>query len=124
MVEPEKKGSDSGPVDSVTVQNSPEFIALRKALRRFVFPATIVFLAWYTLYVLASTYAHEIMSINVVGNINVGLVFGLLQFLSTFVIAWAYSRYADKNLDTKAEEIKIRMELGNGDDGDAKKEQS
>lgn len=115
MVEPEEKGPNTGPVDSVTVQNSPEFIALRKALRRFVFPATIIFLAWYTLYVLASTYAQGFMRISVVGNVNIGLIFGLLQFVSTFFIAWAYARYADKNLDAKAEAIKTRMELGNGD---------
>jgi uncharacterized membrane protein (DUF485 family) len=27
------------------------------------------------------------------------LVFGLLQFLSTFLIAWMYSRYANRELD-------------------------
>lgn len=98
---------------NITVQNSPEFAALRKALRRFVFPVTIAFLAWYALYVLLSAYAREFMAIQVLGNINVGLVFGVLQFVSTFVIAWAYSRYAEKHLDPKAEAIKRHMD---GDD--------
>ena len=31
------------------------------------------------------------MSKQVVGNINVALVFGLLQFVTTFLIAWLYS---------------------------------
>ncbi len=36
------------------------------------------------------------MGTKLVGNINVALVFGLLQFVSTFLIAWLYSRYADR----------------------------
>jgi uncharacterized membrane protein (DUF485 family) len=52
------------------------------------------------------------MAVKLIGNINVALVLGLLQFVSTFVIAWVYSRYADKNLDPVAD--KIRAEL----DGD------
>ncbi|ADD43472.1 DUF485 domain-containing protein [Stackebrandtia nassauensis] len=95
---------------NVTVQNSPEFAALRKALRRFVFPVTVAFLAWYALYVLLSAYARGFMAYKLVGHINVGLVFGVLQFVSTFLIAWAYSRYADKHLDPKAEAIKRHMD--------------
>ena len=44
------------------------------------------FLIWYLLYVLLASYAPGFMSIKVLGNINVGLIFGLLQFVSTFVI--------------------------------------
>ena len=66
---------------------------LRAPLPRFVFPATVAFLAWYLLYVVMSNWAPDFMSTKVVGNINVALVFGLLQFVSTFVIAWIYARY-------------------------------
>jgi uncharacterized membrane protein (DUF485 family) len=34
--------------------------------------------------------------------VNVALVFGLLQFLSTFGIAWLYARHANKSLDPVA----------------------
>ena len=50
------------------------------------------------------------MSIKLVGNINVGLVFGLLQFASTFLITALYVRYANKNLDPVAEQIRERVE--------------
>ena len=43
------------------------------------------------------------MSTRLVGNINVALIFGLLQFVSTFLIAWLYSRYADRELDPLAD---------------------
>src|SRR3954453_4780381 len=68
------------------VQASEEFQDLRRRFRRFVFPLTGLFLAWYFLYVTLAAYAPGFMSHQLVGNINVGLVFGLLQFVSTFAI--------------------------------------
>ena len=65
-----------------------EFKELRIRFRNFVWPATGIFLGWYLLYVLMSNWAHDFMS-GAVRNINVALVFGLLQFVSTFVIAAA-----------------------------------
>lgn len=113
MTESEGNGSDSDKaVDSVAVQQSPEFAALRKALRRFVFPATVAFLAWYALYVLLSTYAKGFMEVRVLGHINIALVFGVLQFVSTFLLAWAYSRYAAKHLDPRADAIRDAVAHG------------
>jgi uncharacterized membrane protein (DUF485 family) len=97
----------------VEVERSEEFGRLRKALRGFVFPVTIAFFLWYALYVVLSAYARDFMGTKIVGNINVGLVFGLLQFVSTFLIAWLYSRYADRRLDPLADDI--RRDLENGD---------
>jgi uncharacterized membrane protein (DUF485 family) len=94
------------------VANSPEFDRLRRALRRFVFPMTVVFLVWYGLYVILSAYARDFMGTKVVGNINVALVFGLLQFVSTFLIAWLYARYADRRVDPLADKIKHEIEGG------------
>jgi uncharacterized membrane protein (DUF485 family) len=96
----------------VAVARSEEFAGLRKALRGFVFPMTAAFFLWYALYVLLSAYARGFMSTKVIGNINIALVFGLLQFVSTFLIAWLYSRYADRKLDPPAELLKRRVEDG------------
>jgi uncharacterized membrane protein (DUF485 family) len=93
----------------LTVQRSDEFAGLRKALRGFVFPMTAAFFLWYALYVILSAYARDFMSVKIVGNINVALVFGLLQFVSTFVIAWLYSRYADRKIDPVADRIRDEM---------------
>jgi uncharacterized membrane protein (DUF485 family) len=101
--------ADTGYVD---VARSPEFGALRKALRGFVFPMTAAFFLWYALYVLLSAYARDFMGTKVVGNINVALVFGLLQFVSTFVIAWLYARFADRKIDATADAIKADVEGG------------
>ncbi|WP_371503558.1 DUF485 domain-containing protein [Allokutzneria sp. NRRL B-24872] len=92
------------------MQASPEFGDLRRRLRRFVFPMTALFLGWYLLYVILADYAHGFMSIKVIGNINIGLVLGLLQFVSTFLITTLYVRHANKNLDPLAEDLRRRVE--------------
>ncbi|MEV6911279.1 DUF485 domain-containing protein [Amycolatopsis sp. NPDC051071] len=102
----------SGPseTDWDKAHDSPEFKELRSRLRRFVFPVSALFLVWYLLYVLLADYAHGFMSTKLIGNINVGLVFGLLQFVSTFVITGFYVRYANKKLDPLAEKIRTDLE--------------
>ncbi|MFJ1607202.1 DUF485 domain-containing protein [Streptomyces sp. NPDC088253] len=92
------------------VQESAEFAELRRSHRSFAFPLTVAFIAWYLLYVLLSNYAGDFMGTQVVGNVNVALVLGLAQFLTTFLIAWWYSRYAAAKLDPKGEAIKSRLE--------------
>jgi uncharacterized membrane protein (DUF485 family) len=92
------------------VQASPEFADLRSRFRRFVFPMSVLFLAWYLLYVVLASYASGFMAIKVFGNINVGLIIGLLQFVSTFAITTIYVRYANKHLDPAAEKIRQQIE--------------
>jgi uncharacterized membrane protein (DUF485 family) len=94
----------------VAEQESADFGELRRSHRSFAFPLTIGFIAWYLLYVLLSNYADQFMGTKLFGNINVALVLGLAQFLTTFLIAWWYSRHAATKLDPKAEAIKSRME--------------
>jgi uncharacterized membrane protein (DUF485 family) len=96
----------------VEVQESADFKELRRRLRNFVFPMAGLFLAWYLLYVLLADYAHGFMSTKVFGNINVGLILGLLQFVSTFAITTLYVRHANKNLDPKAEKLRGEIEGG------------
>lgn len=50
------------------VHESAEFQQLRSRLRRFVFPMTVAFLAWYLLYVLVADYAHEFMATKLVAT--------------------------------------------------------
>jgi uncharacterized membrane protein (DUF485 family) len=96
----------------VEMQRSEKFQELRRRHRSIAFPLAIAFLAWYFLYVLLADYAHDFMSLKLAGHIPVGLVFGLLQFVSTFVITTVYVRYANKHLDPVAEEIRNELEGG------------
>jgi uncharacterized membrane protein (DUF485 family) len=88
------------------VQRSDEFAGLRRKLRNFVFPMTVAFFLWYALYVLLSAYARGFMAVKTIGNINIALLLGLLQFVSTFVIAWYYSRFAAREIDPIADKIR------------------
>lgn len=83
----------------------PEFDRLRHLYRRFIIPATIAFISWYALYVLMSMFAPGFMNHVLFGNINVALVFGLLQFVTTFGIAYLYSQYSNKHLDPLARQL-------------------
>ena len=87
---------------------TPEFARLRSRYRGFVFPATVAFLLWYLLYVVMSNWATDFMDTMVVGNINVALVFGLLQFVTTFLIAWLYARYMNSEVDPIARDLEQR----------------
>jgi uncharacterized membrane protein (DUF485 family) len=99
----------AGP-DWTEIQDSAEFTELRRRLRKFVFPMTVAFLAWYLLYVLLSSYAHDFMSTKVFGNINIALIIGLLQFVSTFVITGLYVRYTNRKIDPIADKIRHDIE--------------
>lgn len=110
----EERGQTPPPSSSVYVetQQGAEFQDLRRRFRSFVFPMTALFLAWYFLYVLLAGYASDFMSTKVWGNINVGLLLGLGQFVSTFAITMTYARYANRRLDPVAEDIRLRIEGG------------
>jgi uncharacterized membrane protein (DUF485 family) len=97
-------------VDFEQVQSTERFQELRKRHRSFVFPMAVVFLLWYFAYVLLADYAVGFMSIKVWGNINVGLILGLLQFVSTFAITGWYVSYSNRKLDPIAAEIRNEIE--------------
>ena len=96
----------------LAVQASPEFQELRSRLRRFVFPMSAVFLLWYAAYVVLGAFFHDFMATEVWGNINVGLLIGLGQFASTFIITAIYVRFANRELDPRAEAIRNELEGG------------
>ncbi|GGK37092.1 hypothetical protein GCM10010124_32220 [Pilimelia terevasa] len=79
---------------------------LRRRFRRFAFPMTAAFLAWYLLYVLLSAYARDLMGVRVFGNVNVALLLGIGQFASTFGIAAWYAAYARRRLDPLADRLR------------------
>ncbi len=104
-------------VDFPAAQRSPEFQELRKTHRGFVFPLAVAFLVWYLLYVVLAMYVPQLFAIQVVGNVNLGVVLGLLQFVTTFAITGAYVSFANRKLDPKATAIRERLEPSLGPAG-------
>lgn len=97
-------------VDFRETQSSEKFQKLRRTHRGFVFPMAVVFIVWYFVYVLLAAFAPEFMAISVAGNVNVGIVLGLLQFVSTFGITAAYVSFANRKLDPQSAAIRADLE--------------
>jgi uncharacterized membrane protein (DUF485 family) len=88
------------------VQRSAAFQQVRSRYLRFVVPAVAVFFAWYVAYVVAATTAPGLMARPVAGAVNVGMVAGLGQFVTTFLLTWAYARHARLRRDRAALELR------------------
>jgi uncharacterized membrane protein (DUF485 family) len=99
-------GNTVGISDFEKTQQSEQFQELKRRHRSFVFPLAVAFLLWYFAYVLLADYAHEFMSTKVIGNVNIGLLLGLGQFVTTFAITTWYVSYANRRLDPLAEQLR------------------
>lgn len=100
----------AGGIDYIAVEESPRFQTLKKTQRSFIFPLAALFLIWYFVYVLLAAFAPEFMAQRVTGDITVGLLMGLGQFVSTFAITMGYVAFANRRLDPKAQEIREELE--------------
>ncbi|MBS1699714.1 MAG: DUF485 domain-containing protein [Actinobacteria bacterium] len=97
-------------VDYLQVQESPPFRTLRKDHRSFVFPLAVLFLVWYFAYVLLAAFAPAFMAQRVWGDITVGLLLGLGQFVTTFAITMGYVAFANRRLDPQSAGIRETLE--------------
>ncbi|AIV33800.1 DUF485 domain-containing protein [Streptomyces sp. CCM_MD2014] len=88
------------------VQRSAAFREVRSRYRGFVVPAVAAFFLWYVAYVVAATTAPALMARPVAGAVNVAMVAGLGQFLTTFLLTWAYTRHARLRRDRAALELR------------------
>ena len=98
--------AEGGRPDYAAIHASPEFTDVRRRLRRFVFTMTVVFLAWYQLFMLLSAFAVDLMSVPVLGVINIGMLLGLSQFATTLIIVAAYRHFARTRIDPRVRAIR------------------
>jgi uncharacterized membrane protein (DUF485 family) len=110
MSDPRIDTAPPGGIDYIAVEESPRFVELKRRQRGFVFPMAIAFLVWYFAYVLLSSFAPAFMAQRVWGDITVGLIFGLGQFVTTFAITMTYVWYANRKLDPISEELRAELE--------------
>jgi len=103
-------GDPGGGIDYIAVEESERFRGLKRMQRSFIFPLAAFFLVWYFAYVLLAAFAVDFMSQRVWGDITVGLLFGLGQFVTTFAITMAYVSFANRKLDPIATEIREDLE--------------
>jgi uncharacterized membrane protein (DUF485 family) len=112
--QPDASAAETAPVVDAAafraVQATPRFSGLRRRHRLFVLPVTALCLLWYLAYVLAAGYAPELFAIPVWGSVNLGMVLGLAQVVTTFAVTTLYVWYANKHLDPVAAEIRAELE--------------
>ncbi len=94
------------------VQGTEEFSKLRSTFRSFTMPLTVAGLVWYIGYVLVATYAGDFFGNSVPVFGNVGILLGVLQFATTFLITWLYIGFANKKLEPMQAAIRDDMESG------------
>lgn len=97
---------------SVVVQRSPEFRQLKRSFMGFIAPLTVLFLLWYIVYVILAGWAPGLFAVKVFGYVTVGLLLGLGQVVTTFVITMLYRSWADKRYDPSASRLREEMERG------------
>ena len=91
------------------VGKDPEMVELENRHRRFVWPITVFFLAYYlALPILAGT-APDLMGTKVFGEFTFGYLFALSEFLMAFVVAWVYSRWAARRMDPLSADLREKM---------------
>ena len=94
------------------VRASRDFWTIQRRYGSFVRPVCALFIIWYFLFVIIAVFAPGFMRISVFGDLNVGLCFGVLQFVSTFVIAMSYRHWARRRLDPLSDRLRHRLEGG------------
>lgn len=104
----------AGTIDYIAVEESPRFRTLKRTQRSFIFPMAAFFLIWYFAYVLLAAFATDFMSQRVWGDITIGLLLGLGQFVTTFAITMGYVAFANRRLDPLATEIREELENAQG----------
>jgi uncharacterized membrane protein (DUF485 family) len=94
------------------VRSSREFAQIHSRFRRFALPTVTGVLAWYFLYVALAAFFPDLMAVRLLGEVNVGLCLGLLQFVSTFAVTALYLRWARATLDPMVDQLRGHLERG------------
>ena len=102
----------AGNPNYAAIRDNPDFIRIRRRLLRFTVPLSALFLFWYMTYVLLAAYAHGLMSHRVTGQITVGLLLGLSQFVTTVVIMLVYLRFTSRKIDPEIDALRERVGAG------------
>ena len=94
------------PEEFKAAQRSPEFQELRSKQRGMTFPLAIAGVVWFVIYIFTAMYTPGFFGIKLFGNVNLGIAFGFLQFVTTFAITMGYVAFANRKLDPISSEIR------------------
>ena len=87
------------------IDADPRFQALHRKKTLFLWGLMIFSIIYYFLLPVGAAYFPEIFKIKVWGSVNIGILFALSEFIVAWFIAVIYSRRANAEFDSMAQEI-------------------
>jgi uncharacterized membrane protein (DUF485 family) len=94
----------------VAVYNSAEFTALRRKSNGFIAGTSVIFYGWWFIGILLAAFAPDFYRQELVGPINVGLVYVFLSLNVVMAVTVGYLRFARTRLDPLSERIRADLE--------------
>lgn len=91
--------------DWAAIAKHPKFIELHRRKTFFLYGWWAFSAGFYFLLLLGAGYTPKLFSVEVIGNINVGYLLALGQFIVSFGIAIYYGKVADRDFDRLANEL-------------------
>lgn len=98
MNEPDQTASESKRDESNwdPIAKSEEFKDLLALKKTFILPAFLIFFFYYFALPIAVGFAPKWMSVAIIGDVTLGFVFALSQFVIGGIIAWLYLGASNK----------------------------
>lgn len=87
------------------IDADPRFQALYRKKTTFLWGLMIFSVIYYFLLPIGAAYYQDLFKIKVWGVVNVGILFALSEFVVAWTIAYVYSKKANAEFDTMAQEI-------------------
>ena len=87
------------------IDADPRFQALHRKKTTFLWGLMIFSVIYYFLLPIGAAYYQDLFKIKVWGVVNVGILFALSEFIVAWTIAYAYSKKANAEFDSMAQEI-------------------
>ncbi len=92
-------------INWAAIDATPKFRALHRKKMAFLWGLMIFSTVYYFLLPIGAAYYQDLFKIKVWGVVNVGILFALSEFVVAWGIAFIYSRKANAEFDTMAQEI-------------------
>ncbi|HEX5363338.1 MAG TPA: DUF485 domain-containing protein [Gallionella sp.] len=87
------------------IDSDPKFQALHRKKTLFLWGLMVFSIIYYFMLPIGAAYYQELFKIKVWGVVNVGILFALSEFVVAWLIAFIYSRKANAQFDSMAQEI-------------------
>ena len=95
----------NGPICWESIEADPRFQSLHRDKNRFLWRMMLFALFYFFSLPIASAYFQPLLSIQIWGVINIGLLFALSQFIVAWCIAAIYAKRANAEFDARAQEL-------------------